>query len=101
MKIVVITMISGLDVIGELEGEPRDTGFLKLRFPCVIQMPKPNTVGIHPLLRGSAVYAGSYAMVNMRAVMWVNDPADALRKAYQANRAGLAVPEKFPVELNG
>ena len=100
MKIVVITMLSGLDVIGELEGEPRDTGFLKLRFPCVIQMSKPNTIGIHPLRR-SAVYAGSNTMVNMRTVMWVNDPADALRKAYQANRAGLAVPEKFPVELNG
>ena len=101
MKIVVITMVGGLDVIGELESEPRDMDVLKLGFPCVIQMPKPNTVGIHPLLRGSPVYAGTYVMINMRNVMWINDPADALRKAYQASRAGLAVPEKFPVEVNG
>lgn len=101
MKIVVLTMMSGLDVIGELEGEPSDTGFQKLEFPCVIQMPKPNAVGIHPLLRGSAVYAGSYLIVNMRAVMWVNDPAASLRQAYQMSRARLVIPEKFPVELNG
>lgn len=100
MKIVVLSMVNGMDVVGELKGDPQDSGLVPLYHPCLIQI-RPPACSLTPILRGSPLLDGAFSLVNMRAVMWINEPSDKIRQAYQINRAGLsAVPPKIAVGVN-
>jgi hypothetical protein len=94
-KVCIVTMIGPLDIIGGLatDVEPNvETIFATLRHPCTLQVRPPNIV-LQDMTRGSAVIGGDSILINMRAVLYISEPATALLSAYQGHCAGILVPQ--------
>jgi hypothetical protein len=95
-RLCVLTMIGGIDVIGEL-----DTGTPATRFyrPCLVKLQPPSNLQLVDLLRGPFM-AGEFLEVNMAAVLWISEPSRQISSAYQSMRAGLLLPGAQPEGMN-
>jgi hypothetical protein len=96
-------VIGPFDLIGELTGSPDEqTDLATLHRPCMIHPQPDNKLLLRDMTRGSPVIQGDSLTINMRSVLWIGEPTNAIRSAYQAQRAGLLVPGRannnVPVE---
>jgi hypothetical protein len=89
-KLRVVTMIGGLDLIGELL--PDGSGNLAmLEHPCLIQRQSATNLTLLDLLK-TGVLDGTYIELNLGAVLWTGAPTKQLKDAYQSHRVGLLLP---------
>jgi hypothetical protein len=88
-RVCVLTMIGGVDVIGELAKPPY--GQATLTHPCLMQR-NGATVGITPILGATNILSGDSVDINMATVMWVSEPSSVLLAAWESNRSGIIRP---------
>jgi hypothetical protein len=88
-RICVLTMIGGVDVIGELTEPPY--GQSRLAHPCLMQR-NGSTVGITPILGATNILSGESVDINMATVMWIAEPSAVLLAAWESNRSGIIRP---------
>ena len=100
-RISIITVFGGSELIGELGDEPTASGFLKFWHPCLLRVNPPNSMSLVDIIRNSPVLTGSYVLLNMASVLWMAEPSDKIKSAYQAQRSGLLVPESMPPNVAG
>jgi hypothetical protein len=100
MKVFIVTMVGGIDVIGEMADPLVSSGWAKLSHPYLLQMQSPNNLCLRPMLRGSTILSGDHCLINMQNVMWINEPARELLKTYQMDRAGIVTPPMSAIALN-
>lgn len=84
--IYVLTMdTGGIEVVGEFVGEL--DGFFHMKDACVIQIPKPNQIGL-------AKFNGNKSLVNRAHVLWVHEAVDQLVALWRQAKSGLVMPAK-------
>lgn len=101
-RLCIVTMINGLDLIGDLVGELTGDGdWIEIEHPCTLQIQPPNNLIINNLLRNSPILTGNSLMLNKRAIMWIAEPKSAILSPYQAQRAGLVIAQPKAAMVNG
>jgi hypothetical protein len=98
-RLCVVTMIGPVDLIGDLI-ESYQGRFAKLERPCMIQVRPPNNLVLVDMIKGNGVITGASLEINMRNVLWIGEPTQGIRSAYQANRAGLIAPGPVSNNIN-
>jgi hypothetical protein len=88
-RLVVLSMIGGVDLIGELLEIP----VARLERPCVIQRQanKPANITLFDILKGGIV-AGDSIEVNLQAVLWLAEPSLQVANAYRSLRSMIIIP---------
>jgi hypothetical protein len=90
-KPCIVTMIGGIDVLGELPEQWPSSGFVAFKSPVRFGINREmQKFEIVPM----PVMNGDHIVINMAAVLWVIDPPKALVDAYRLRRAGLTLPDK-------
>jgi hypothetical protein len=94
-EIRVVTIVGGIDIVGEIVDNPPDTGWEIVRQPFLLLLQGQQMV-LKPMLcepnDNKCIIAGEYATINMRNVLWINPPTNTLKKTYDAARVGLVIP---------
>jgi hypothetical protein len=93
-RLCIVTMIGGVDLVGDLvtaESDEQTANFMKLEHPCSLQR-QGSQVILGSMTRQSPVISGNSIVINMRSVLWISEPNQAVSSAWQAQRAGLIVP---------
>ena len=98
-RLRVVTMVGPFDLIGELGDSNGDIA--ELRHPCQLRPQPQNGMTLRPMARDNPILTGDSLLINLRSVLWVGEPTNALRSAYQASRARLLVANGTqPIHLN-
>ena len=96
-RLCIVTMVGGVDLIGELivSRSVEDTSRLERPFMLQRQQPSGNLVLIDMMKTG--VFSGDSIELNMISVLWIAAPSDAIAKAYKATRSGLLLDANMAV----
>lgn len=100
-RFCIVTMIGGVDIIGDLIGElSGDSDWIEIEHPCGFQIRPPN-ITVNNMMRNSPILAGNSIMLNKRTIMWISEPNSKLLSVYQSERSGILIAHPKAGGLNG
>jgi len=99
-RICVLTMIGGIDVIGELIGPEPESLSAELRHPTVLRIDPQGQMTMNPVLKSTNILAGESVQLNMAAVMWISEPSPMLLGAYKQQLSPIILPKTAEARLN-
>ena len=103
-KLLVITMIGGLDLVGEIV---KDTSFPDLIYihrpfamhAVAVPAGKPAKIKFVDMMR-TGLFSGDVLVLKTSCIMWSGPPGPQIEKAYAALRAGIVLPAAQDISLN-
>jgi hypothetical protein len=95
IKTYVVTMVGGIDLVGELSEPTGRTDFCQLEHPYFLRMQTPTQCNLVPMLKNSNILAGTSIMVNLKNVLWICDPSQRVAEEYSTARSGIIKATSF------
>jgi hypothetical protein len=91
-KILVITMIGGLDLVGETVADNNLADILYINRPVAIHATpgQPGKLTFVDVMR-TGIFGGDTLVLKTSGILWSGPPAPQIEKAYAAIRAGIVL----------
>jgi hypothetical protein len=92
-KLLIITMIGGLDLVGEIREDASFADVLYINRPVAIHDTpgQPGSLTFVDVMR-AGIFRGDTLVLKVSGILWSGPPSPQIEKAYAAIRAGIVLP---------
>jgi hypothetical protein len=92
-KLLVITMVGGLDLVGEIVADDSFSDILYINRPVAIHATpeQPGKLTFVDVMK-TGIFRGDTLVLKTSGILWSGPPAPQIEKAYAAIRAGIVLP---------